>query len=165
MRSFRSDFCRLSTALSRTPLALWLCSAGIVIALHACSSGESIRPASSPSNPSYSLAVSALNPASITAGNTSTSAVTLTPGRGYTGSVTLSGLAMSGTNAPACSFSTNPVPVNGNGTSTLTVSTGINKPGGNYHISVTGNDANNLAPSNGAQSLTLTVTAAIQHVV
>ena len=165
MRSFRSDFCRLSTALSRTPLALWLCSAGIVIALHACSSGESIRPASSPSNPSYSLAVSALNPASITAGNTSRSTVTLTPGGGYTGSVTLSCSATSGTNAPACSFSANPVPVNGNGTATLTVSTGINKPGGNYQISVTGNDAHNLAPSNGAQSLALTVTAAIQHVV
>jgi len=166
MSSFHSDFCRLSTALSRTPLAPWLlCSTGIVMALHACSSGGSIRPASSPSNPSYSLAVSALNPASITVGNTSTSTVTLTPGGGYTGSVTLSCLAMSGTNAPACSFSANPVPVNGNGTSTLTVSTGINRPGGNYHISVTGNDANNLAPSNGAQSLTLTVTAAIQHVV
>jgi len=166
MRSFRSDFCRLSTALSRTPLPPWLlCSAVIVTALQACSSGGSIRPASLSSNPTYSLAVSALNPASITAGNTSTSTITLTPGSGYTGSVTLSCSAISGTNAPACSFSANPVPVNGNGTSTLTVSTGINKPGGNYQISVTGNDANNIAPSNGAQSLALTVTTTIQHVV
>ena len=167
MSSFRSDFC-LCTALSRTPLALWLlCSAGIVMALHACSSGKgnSIRPASLPSNPGYSLAVSALNPASITAGNTSTSTVTLTPGGGYTGSVTLSCLAMSGANAPTCSFSPNPVPVTGSGSSRLTVSTTINTPGGNYAFTVSAKDADNVAPTNGSQSLTLTASAVIQHVV
>src|SRR5262249_51360131 len=36
---------------------------------------------------------------------------------------------------------------------------------GNYSISIAGKDANNLAPSNGSQSLTLTAAAVIQHVV
>jgi phospholipase C len=133
--------------------------AALVFGLNGCEG----RPSNS--NLGYSLAASALNPASITAGNTSTSTITLTPARGYSGSVTLSCDAISGTNSPACSFSPNPVPVSGNVTSTLTVSTVINTPGGNYTISVTGKDANNVAPSNGAQSLTLTAAAVIQHVV
>ena len=41
----------------------------------------------------------------------------------------------------------------------------INTPGGNYSISIAGKDANNLAASNGSQSLTLTAAAVIQHVV
>ena len=51
------------------------------------------------------------------------------------------------------------------GTSTLTVSTSTNTPGGNYAITVNASDANKLAPSNGAQALTLTTAAVIQHVV
>ena len=79
--------------------------------------------------------------------------------------MTLSCAAIPGTNAPTCSFSPNPVPVSGGGSSTLTVSTVVNAPGGNYTIGVVGKDANNLAPSNGAQSLTLNAAAVIQHVV
>ena len=134
--------------------------AALAFGLNGCGDGGS----SSHSNSDYSLAVSALN-SSITAGNTSSSTITLTPAGGYSGSVTLSCAAISGTNAPTCSFSPNPVPVSGNGTSTLTVSTVINTPGGNYTISFTGKDANNLVPSNGAQSVTLTTAAVVQHVV
>ena len=134
--------------------------AAFVFGLNSCGGGSS-----SSSTPGYSLAVSALNPASITAGSTSTSTITLTPAGNYSGSVTLSCAAISGSSAPTCSFSPNPASIRGNGTSTLTVSTIINTPGGNYTISVTGKDANNLAPSNGAQSLMLTAAAVIQHVV
>jgi phospholipase C len=72
---------------------------------------------------------------------------------------------MSGANAPACSFSPNPVPVSGAGTSTLTVSTSLNTPGGNYAFTVSAKDADHAAPTNGSQSLTLTASAVIQHVV
>jgi phospholipase C len=41
----------------------------------------------------------------------------------------------------------------------------VDTPGGSYNISITGKDANNLAPTNGSQSLILTVSAVIQHVV
>jgi phospholipase C len=129
-------------------------------ALNSC---EGSKP--STSHAGYSLAASPLSPASIAAGNTATSTITLTPSAGYSGTVTLSCAAISGTDTPACSFSPNPVPLRDNATSTLTVSTVINTPGGNYALSVTGDDANNLAPSNGAQSLTLTEAAVIQHVV
>jgi phospholipase C len=72
---------------------------------------------------------------------------------------------MSGADAPACSFSPNPVPVSGAGTSTLTVSTTINTPGGNYAFTVSAKDAVDVAPTNGSQSLSLTAVAVIQHVV
>ena len=146
----------------RTPVSAAVAGlAAVWLGLNACGGGSS----SPPPTASYSLAATALNPASIAAGNTSTSTITLSPAGGYSGSVTLSCAAISGANAPACSFSLNPVPVSGGGTSTLTVSTTINTPGGNYSISIAGKDANNLAPSNGSQSLTLTAAAVIQHVV
>ena len=146
----------------RTPVSVAVARlAAVLLGLNACGGGSP----SPPPTASYSLAATALNPASIAAGNTSTSTITLSPAGGYAGSVTLSCAAISGANAPACSFSLNPVPVSGGGTSTLTVSTTINTPGGNYSISIAGKDANNLAASNGSQSLTLTAAAVIQHVV
>lgn len=136
--------------------------ASLLFSFSSCGGGNSSKPPVS----SYALAATALSPASITAGNTSTSSVTLTPANGYSGSVTLSCTGISGSNAPACSFSPNPVSVTGGaGTSMLTVSTTVNTPGGNYTISVTGKDANSASPSNGPQSLTLTAAAVIQHVV
>jgi phospholipase C len=51
------------------------------------------------------------------------------------------------------------------GTSTLTVSSSINTPGGGYAITINASDTNKLAPSNGAQTLNLTMAAVIQHVV
>jgi len=134
----------------------------LMLGLSGCGGGSSTPPPPA----SYSLAASALNPASITAGNKSTSTVTVTPANGYTGSVTLSCAASTGANAPVCSLSPNPVTVSsGAATSTLTVSTTINTPGGSYAFSVTGKDASGKAPSNGAQSLALTAAAVIQHVV
>jgi phospholipase C len=133
----------------------------LLLSLSACGGGGS-----SSSSRDYSLGATALSPSSITVGNTSTSTVTVTPGSGYTGNITLSCATPTGSNPPTCSFSPNPVAISGGaGMSTLAVSTTVNTPGGNYTISVTGKDTNNLAPANGSQSLTLTATAAIQHVV
>ena len=50
-------------------------------------------------------------------------------------------------------------------TSTLTISTTTNTPGGSYSISVNGADANQEAPTNGAQTLNLSAAAVIQRVV
>jgi phospholipase C len=140
----------------------------LLLGLSACSTSSSSTPPPPPPTPSYSLAAAALTPASITAGATSTSAITVTPDHAYTGSVTLSCGKLSGGNAvPTCSFSPNPVPISGanGGTSTLTVSTTINTPGGTYAISVTGSDAASLAPSNGSQALSLVTAAVFQHIV
>jgi len=150
-----SFFRALATSMATAGLA------ALLPGLNACGGGSSSPPPAA----GYSLAATALNPASIAAGTTSTSTITLTPTGGYSGSVTLSCAAISGANTPACSFSPNPVPVGGGGTSMLTVSTTINTPGGSYSIGVTGKGADSLAPSNGSQSLTLTAAAVIQHVV
>jgi phospholipase C len=141
----------------------------LMLGLNACSSSSSSpAPPPPPPTPSYSLAAAALTPASITAGAASTAAITVTPANGYTGSVTLSCAKLTGSGAvPICAFSPNPVPISGAnaGASTLTVSTTINTAGGTYAISVTGSDAASLAPSNGAQALSLMMTAVIQHIV
>jgi phospholipase C len=114
----------------------------------------------------YQISATALAPASITAGSSATSTVTLTPAMGYTGSVKLSCASIPGANAPACSFSPDSVAVNGSViSSTLTVSTTASTPGGTYALSVTGADGSGAAPSNGPQSLSLTTAAVIQHVV
>jgi subtilase family serine protease len=77
--------------------------------------------------PSYSLSSSSTTtPASVNAGASSTAVVTVTPASGYTGSITLScsiAPVVSGTAAPSCRFSPNPVPVSGGATATLTFST------------------------------------------
>ena len=139
-----------------------LSTLGFVIS--ACGGGGSSSPAVPPS---YTLSASALNPSSVTAGDKSISAITLTAVGGYTGSVTLScGTISGGTSAPSCSFSPATVAINGtSGTSTLTISSSINTPGGRYAITVNAIDADKSAPSNGAQALSLTMTAVIQHVV
>jgi len=136
----------------------------LLLALNACGSSSS---SSTPAG-SYSLTATALSPVSITAGGASSATITLTPANGYAGSINLScGTISGGSAAPACSFRPNPVAVAGAaaGTSTLTVSTTSSTPGGSYSISVTGSDGRNAAPSNGAQSLALTIAAVIQRVV
>ncbi len=135
----------------------------LLLSLAACGS-------SSPANngPGYALTAAALNPGSVTAGGTSTSLITVTPAKGYTGSVSLSCSKITGGSpAPTCSFSVSPITITGAtpGTSTLTVSTSSATPGGTYSITVTGSDGSGTAPSNGPQALTLTTTALIQHVV
>ena len=51
------------------------------------------------------------------------------------------------------------------GSATLTVSSLASTPAGNYSIPITATDANNLAPGNGPQTLTLATSSVIQHVV
>jgi phospholipase C len=133
--------------------------------LSACGGGSSSAVAGPPG---YMLSATALNPGSTTAGKVSTSTITLTPANGYTGSVSLTcGMISGGMQAPTCSFSPAAVMVGGAspGTSTLTVSTSTSTPGGSYTIHVEAIDGSNLAPSNGAQALTLAMTAVIQRVV
>jgi phospholipase C len=138
---------------------------GLLLGLGGCNSGSSTGQMG---QPSYTLSATPLNPESITAGNTSTSAITVTPANGYTGSVSLSCSVISGgTPPPSCSFNGPTVTISSTtpGTSMLTVSTSTSTPGGNYTITVTGSDAKSLAPSNGPQSLTLTTAAVLQHIV
>ncbi len=135
----------------------------LLLSLAACGS-------SSPADngPGYALTAAALNPGSVTAGGASTSLITLTPAKGYTGSVSLSCSKITGGSpAPTCSFSVSSVPITGNtpGTSTLTVSTSSATPGGTHSITVTGSDGSGTPPSNGPQTLALTTTALIQHIV
>ncbi len=135
------------------------------LCLPACGGGSSSAPAIPPS---YSLSASPLNPGSATAGKTADSTITMTPAGGYNGSVSLSCAQVSGgMQAPTCSFSPAAVTLSGTNpvTSTLTVSTSTSTPGGSYDIGVEARDAKLLAPSNGAQTLTLAMTAVIQRVV
>lgn len=109
-----------------------------------------------------------LSSSTVTAGNTATSTITLAPSNGYTGTVTLSCSSVSGgTPAPTCAFSPSSVSVGGAApvNATLTVSSSQNTPGGPYTIVVTGADANNIPPSDGPQTVALTMAAVIQHVV
>src|SRR5450755_616865 len=143
----------------------------MMLSLGACGGGGSSTP-SSPTGTgtpgSYTLSGSGLNPMPVTAGHSATAAITLMPANGYIGSVTLAcGTISGGIQAPACTFNPATVPIGGTtaATSTLTVSTSINTPGGAYGITVNAKDAKGLAPSNGAAALTLTTAAVIQHIV
>ena len=139
----------------------------VVFGFAGCGGGSSPTPVPPPV-PSYTLTAGAFSPNPVTAGNRATSILKLTPVNGYSGSITLScGTISGGMNAPTCSFSPATVPISGTGaaTSTLTVSTSANTPGGSYAISVAAADAAKLAPSNGAQALTLTTAAVFQHIV
>lgn len=145
--------------------AAYLTLSVVLLGLNGCSSGSSTG---TMGQPSYTLTAAPLNPGSVTAGNMSTSTITLTPANGYTGTVDLScSMISGGAPAPNCSFSISRVTITGaaSGTSTLTVSTASNTPGGTYTITVTGSDAKSLTPSNGPQSLTLTAAAVFQHIV
>src|SRR5579859_3370465 len=119
-----------------------------------------------PPSSAYSLTAAALSPSAVIAPTSATSTITVTPANGYTGNVTLSCSSISGGGAPnpTCSFNPSTVAITaGAGTSTLKVSTTDSTPSAAYAISVTGKDANNQAPSNGAQALSLTVK--FQHIV
>jgi phospholipase C len=143
----------------------FLSLSALLLGLSGCSSGSLTGPVGPPG---YTLTATALNPGSVTAGNASTSAITVTPANGYTGSVGLScSMIRGGTPAPSCAFSPSPVMITDTtpGTSTLTVSTSSSTPGGNYTIIVAGIDAKSLAPSNGPQALSLTTAAVFQHIV
>jgi phospholipase C len=143
---------------------VYLAVIAVLVGLGGCSSGSSTGTGS----PSYSLAAGALNPSTVTAGNSSSSTISVTPANGYSGTINLScGMITGGNPAPTCAFSASQVTISGGtaGASTLTISTSANTPGGTYSISVTATDSKSLPPSNGAQSLSLTTAAVIQHVV
>jgi phospholipase C len=153
--------------MSRVRL-LFLCGTvvGLSVLLSGC--GSSTPKVTVPPSVSYTLTAAALSPASVTAGGTATSTITVTPASGYTGSVSLSCSSVTGGSpAPTCMFSTSPVAISGASavTSTLTVTTTSSTPGGSYAITVAGSDANKMAPSDGSQGLTLTTAAVVQHVV
>ncbi len=138
---------------------------GLLFWVSGCNSGSSTGQMG---QPSYTLSATPLNPESVTAGNSTTSAITVTPANGYTGSVSLScSMISGGTPAPTCSFGTSPVTISSStpGTSMLTVATSTGTPGGSYSITVSASDAKSMAPSNGPQSLALTATAVFQHIV
>jgi phospholipase C len=135
----------------------------LLLLLSACGGSPTVL-----ASPSYALTAAALDPATVTAGNTATSTVTVTPANGYTGTVTLScSVSTGGAPAPSCSLSASTVTISGTspGTSTLTVPTASGTPGGKYTITVTATDANKMVPSNGSQALTVTTQAVIRHVV
>lgn len=73
--------------------------------------------------PGFTVAATALSPATVSPGASATSTITITPVNGFTGSVAFScsSITGGGTPAPTCSFSTVT-----NGSSTLTVSTTAN---------------------------------------
>jgi len=94
----------------------------LLLGLNSCGGGSSslpLKPVSSPlpkpsssppPQPSYSLAATAFASASVIAGNTTTSTITLTPTGGYSGAVTLSCSAMSGANARVVPSALTPCP-------------------------------------------------------
>jgi hypothetical protein len=129
---------------------------GGLLGLSGCG-GSSSSVTVPPPTPSYTLTATALNPASVVAGGAATSTVKVTPANGYSGTITFSCSSVTGgTPAPTCKFSPSSVTISGTSAvpSTLTVST-TGSPAGSYSIGVTGSDANSLAPSNGAQALSL----------
>jgi phospholipase C len=118
--------------------------------------------------PGYLLRANGLNPEPVTAGNTATSTVTVTPANGYSGIVRLScALASGGIPHPGCAVSPAAVAISGISAqnATLTVSTSADAPGGTYTFTVSASDSNQLASANGPQTLKLTTLPLIQHVV
>jgi len=74
--------------------------------------------------PDFTITAAALSPASVAAGGSSTSTITIAPTNGFTGAVSLTCSAVSpaGARAPTCSFNPSSV-AGGSGTSALTVTT------------------------------------------
>jgi hypothetical protein len=106
--------------------------------------------------PAYTLNVAPLTPGTVRPGGSSNSGITFTPVGGYSGNITLN--CGFGGRFMACSV--NPKTVSSSGTSTLTVNAtdGTNNTlPGKYGIAVTASDQNGVAPSNGTQTVTLTV--------
>jgi phospholipase C len=136
---------------------LVLCAGGC----QSSSSSSSVPPSS------YSIAATALNSSPLVAGSDATSTITITPSNGYAGSVALSCNVNGGAPAPTCAFNPSPVEISGTASvnAMLTVSSSQSTPGGPYTVLVTGADMTNKAPSNGGQTLALTMAAVIQHVV
>jgi len=128
---------------------------------------QALKLTTSPPSSSYTIDAAVLSSDPISAGNTSNSAITVTPQNGYSGAISLSCSIAGGPVAPACSFSTNPLIVTGNAPATaiLTISTSADTAGGSYVATVAANDAQNLVPSNGNQAINFTTAAVLQHII
>ncbi len=103
--------------------------------------------------PGFSATATAASPASVAAGGSANSTITITPQNGFTGSVNLSCPS-----APAgitCAFATNPVP-GGSGTSILTIQTAPDMATGMSSVTVQG--ASGGIPKTATVSLNVTAT-------
>ena len=141
-----------------------LCAAAVALAITGCGSGGSSGPA--PIAPGYTLTATT-QLGTVTAGKTASATLELTPHSGYSGTVSLScSVTGNGTPSPTCGLSAVSVSVGSAGAAaTLTLSSLIGTPGGGYSVIVSARDASGLAPSNGPQTLPLTMSAVIQHIV
>ena len=100
------------------------------------------------------FAISATSPVTVSAGDSVTSAISITAINGFNSAVNLAcGVAGGGTPAPTCSLS--PSPISGSQTSTLTIATATSTPAGTYSITVTGTSGSLAHPA----TVMLTVTA------
>jgi phospholipase C len=143
-------------------VALALCVALSIISI-ACG-GASPQTKIGPPSSGYNLSAAAFSPATVSAGSSPTSTITLTPANGYTSTIALScTVTGAGAPLPTCAASPGSVSLSATASATLTVTTATSNPSGAYTVSVTGKDASGNAPSNGAQSLTLTLQ--FQHIV
>ena len=110
------------------PTAAGASSANLIVTDNAYNGSQQVALSGIAVMPDFAISTSALSPASVSAGGSTTSTVTITSMGGFNqtvtlscGSITLNGSAAT-TNPPACNF--NPVSVsNASGTSTLTIST------------------------------------------
>ncbi len=85
----------------------------------------------------FSIAATALNPASVSPGASATSTVTVGALSGFSGSVALTcAVSPASANAPTCSFS--PTSIHPGTSATLTVATTASTLGGSYSVTVTG---------------------------
>jgi hypothetical protein len=88
--------------------------------------------------PGFELSVTALSPATITQGDSGTSAVGVTPTFGFSSPVTLSCVGLpSGAN---CQFNPSSIPL-GSGTSSLIITTTIGTPAGTFPVQIQGSAA------------------------
>ena len=145
---------------------LFVVALALLLISAACGGGGNTPIVTVPPTTSYAISAAAFSPSSVAAGSLSTSAITVTSANGYTGTVTLSCSVTGASNpAPTCAISPNSVSVTStlSANPTLTLTTTATNPSGTYAISVTGKDASGAGPSNGAQSLALTIK--FQHIV
>jgi subtilase family serine protease len=100
----------------------------------------------------FTLSATALSPATVAAGTSTTTTITLTPNNGFTGTVsfTCSGLPA----GASCSFDPPSVP-NGSGTTTLTIKTAANSTPGTTSVTVKGTSGT----SSGVTSVSLVMSA------
>jgi trimeric autotransporter adhesin len=112
---------------------------------------------------SFALTAAAASPASVTAGSSATSALTVTPAGGFTGAVALTCSVAGPTGAvslPTCSPSPASVSIAGTaaGTSTLTIATTTTTTAGAYTVTVTGTPPTGSAATVQTTTVALTVT-------